>query len=155
MIRFGIDSFWYPCLGDATHLLLSVSVCTLGQKLRFNSHSLVDGLFPCLIWDSGSHWLIALSMHHRFWYWCLGDSTHLLLGVSVCTLGQKVGLYSNSLVGYLFGCWPNSAFVYTLILNRPHGMNVLVMQLTCPFVYQIAYCIAAKKLGLVVTISFL
>ena len=56
------DRFWYRCLGDATHLLLGISVCTLGQKVRLNSHSLADCLFPCLIWDSGSHSLIA---------WCI------------------------------------------------------------------------------------
>ena len=59
------DRFWYRCLGDATHLLLGVSVCTLGHKVRLNSHSLMDYLFPCLIWDSGSHSFIALSMYDR------------------------------------------------------------------------------------------
>ena len=62
------DRFWYRCLGDATHLLLGVSVCTLEQKVRLNSHSLVECLFPGLIWDSGSHSLIAPSMRDRFWY---------------------------------------------------------------------------------------
>ena len=100
------DRFWYRCLGDATHLLLGVlSVCTLGQKVRPNSHSLIDCLIPCLIWDSGSHSLIALSMHDRFWYRCLGDATHLLLGVlSVCTLGQKVRPNSHSLIDCLIPC---------------------------------------------------
>ena len=55
----------------------------------------------------GSHSLIALSVHDRFWYRCLGDATHLLLGVSVYTLGQKVGLIGHSLVSCLFdlGFW--------------------------------------------------
>ena len=51
----------------------------------------------CLL-GLGSHSLIALSMHDRFWYRCLGDATHLLLGVSVYTLGQKEGLISHSIV---------------------------------------------------------
>ena len=98
------DRFWYWSLGDATHLLRGASFCTLGQKVGLNSNSPVSWLFACLIWDSGSHSLIPLSMHDRFWYRCLGDATHLLLGVSVCTLGQKVGLNSNSPVSWLFAC---------------------------------------------------
>ena len=81
------DRFWYRCLGDATHLLLGVSVCTLGQKVGLKSHSLVGCLFACLIWDSGSHSLIALSAH---WstplYECLGNVTHLPFCISDCTL---------------------------------------------------------------------
>ena len=56
----------------------------------------------CLL-GLGSHSLIALSMHDRFWYRCLGDATHLLLGVSVSTLEHKVGLSSQTVVSCIFG----------------------------------------------------
>ena len=69
------------------------------------------------LWDrmlgSGSHSLIALSMHDRFWYRCLGDATHLLLGVSVCTLGQKVGLLKSQ-SSRLFVCLFDLGFWFSL-----------------------------------------
>ena len=94
----------------------------------------------CLL-GLGSHSLIALSMHDRFWYRCLGDATHLLLGVSVYTLGQKEGLISHSLVGCLFACLIWDSCSHSLIALSVHdigfGIDVLVMHLTCSLVYQL------------------
>ena len=99
------DRFWYRCLGDATHLLLSISVGTLGQKVRLNSHSVAA---VCVLVWSGilvlTHILHSLSMDDSFWYRCLGDATHLIFGISVCTLGQKVRLNSHCLVNCFFPC---------------------------------------------------
>ena len=127
------DRFWYRCLGDATHLLLGVSVCTLGQKVGLKSHSLAGCLFACLIWDSGSHSLIALSAH---WstplYECLGNVTHLPFCISDCTLhcDKKVGFsgYNLFLVDIVF-C--SLADMYNYVHERLYYSFLIVQMQLC------------------------
>ena len=95
----------------------------------------------------GSHSLIALSMHDRFWYRCLGDATHLLLSISVGTLGQKVRLNSHSVAAVCVLVW-SGILVLTHILHCQcmivFDIDILVMQLTYFLVYQFAHWTKSK-----------